>query len=221
MTRATLFGYGLMFLVFTLIACDSASQKTPKESRTNIASEHRDHRGSDDCKNHQDCREEDDSGPATRQQKNIDASNFHQTLNPDSGSTTSLAEPPTTLNSMPSNSEPDDSLLDPEDAMSSATSSDEMPEATTTRVTTSLSTTTATDAVSPAQIQAGERIYLANCGVGGICHTAAKNGPGNVIDNRTDQALMIAINNVPARPTGPLNLNDQDIRNLGAFLRAP
>jgi hypothetical protein len=74
---------------------------------------------------------------------------------------------------------------------------------------------------SPAQIQSGERIYLANCGVGGICHTAAKNGPGNIIDNRSDQALTIAIRTVSGRPGVDIDLTDEQIKDLGAYLRAP
>jgi hypothetical protein len=74
---------------------------------------------------------------------------------------------------------------------------------------------------SPAQIQSGERIYLANCGVGGICHTTAKNGPGNIIDNRSDQALTIAIRTVTGRPGVEINLTDEQIKDLGVYLRAP
>lgn len=74
---------------------------------------------------------------------------------------------------------------------------------------------------SPARIQSGERLYLANCGIGGICHTAAKDGPGNIIDNRSDQALIIAIRTVTGRPGVTIELTDEQIKDLGVYLRAP
>lgn len=72
-----------------------------------------------------------------------------------------------------------------------------------------------------AQILSGERIYRANCGTGGPCHAAAKNGPGNVINNRSDQALNIAINSVPSRGGRVIKLTPEEIRDLGVYLRAP
>jgi hypothetical protein len=72
-----------------------------------------------------------------------------------------------------------------------------------------------------AQILSGERIYRANCGTGGPCHAAAKNGPGNIINNRSDQALNIAINSVPSRGGRVIKLTPEEIRDLGVYLRAP
>lgn len=72
-----------------------------------------------------------------------------------------------------------------------------------------------------AQILSGERIYRANCGTGGPCHAAAKNGPGSVINNRSDQALNIAINSVPSRGGRVIKLSPEEIRDLGVYLRAP
>jgi hypothetical protein len=72
-----------------------------------------------------------------------------------------------------------------------------------------------------AQILSGERIYRGNCGTGGPCHAAAKNGPGNVINNRSDQALNIAINSVPSRGGRVIKLTPEEIRDLGVYLRGP